>query len=54
VSAITDAQAALCEHDLWPAKPEPVLFDKQSVSAGKRSANWRSGNHPSNRPKTGI
>jgi hypothetical protein len=54
VSAITDAQAVLCDHDLWPAKPEPVLFDKQTVSAGKRSANLRTGNHPPNRPKTGI
>jgi hypothetical protein len=40
VSAITDAQAALCDHDLWPAKPEPVLliqyfFDKQRVSSGQ-------------------
>ena len=35
VSAITDAQAALCDHDLWPAKPEqPVLFDKPSRSTG--------------------
>jgi hypothetical protein len=37
VSAITDAQAALRDHDLWPAKPEPVLFDKQRVSSGQET-----------------
>jgi hypothetical protein len=59
VSAITDAQAALCDHDLWPAKPEPVLliqyfFDKQSASSGQETLKVEERQCSSKPPKMGI